>query len=75
LAHVPLVTRIRQQLEDEPNGTLPEEPFLELLEDSMDAEEAKRMLEVAIEWGRYGEVFEYDYHTGRLNLPEPEQQA
>jgi NitT/TauT family transport system ATP-binding protein len=75
LEHVPLVTRIRQQLEDEPNGTLPEEPFLELLEDSMDAEEAKRMLEVAIEWGRYGEVFEYDYHTGRLNLPEPEQQA
>jgi NitT/TauT family transport system ATP-binding protein len=72
LEHVPLVTRIRQQLEDEPNGTLPEEPFLDLLEDSMDAEEAKRMLEVAIEWGRYGEVFEYDYHTGRLNLPEPE---
>jgi NitT/TauT family transport system ATP-binding protein len=73
LEHVPLVTRIRQQLEDEPNGTLPEEPFLELLEDSMEAEEAKRMLEVAIEWGRYGEVYEYDYHTGRLNLPEPEQ--
>jgi NitT/TauT family transport system ATP-binding protein len=72
LEHVPLVTRIRQQLEDEPNGTLPEEPFLELLEDSMDAEEAKRMLEVAIEWGRYGEVYEYDYHTGRLKLPEPE---
>jgi NitT/TauT family transport system ATP-binding protein len=75
LEHVSLVTRIRQQLEDEPNGTLPEEPFLELLEDSMDAEDAKRMLEVAIEWGRYGEVYEYDYHTGRLKLPEPEQQA
>jgi len=73
LEHVPLVARIRQQLEDEPNGTLPEEPFLELLEDSMDTEEAKRMLEVAIEWGRYGEVFEYDYHTGRLKLPEPEE--
>jgi NitT/TauT family transport system ATP-binding protein len=73
LEHVPLVTRIRQQLEDEPNGTLPEEPFLDLLEDSMEAEEAKRMLEVAIEWGRYGEVYEYDYHTGRLKLPEPEE--
>ena len=69
---MPLAARIRQQLEDEPNGTLPEEPFIELLEDSMEAEEAKRMLEVAIEWGRYGEVYEYDYHTGRLNLPEPE---
>jgi NitT/TauT family transport system ATP-binding protein len=75
LEHVPLVARIRQQLEIEPNGTLPEEPFLELLEDSMEAEEAKRMLEVAIEWGRFGEVVEYDYHTGRLNLPEPEQET
>jgi NitT/TauT family transport system ATP-binding protein len=75
LAHAPLVARIRQQLEIEPNGTLPEEPFLELLEDSMEAEEAKRMLEVAIEWGRYGEVYEYDYHTGRLKLPETEQEA
>jgi NitT/TauT family transport system ATP-binding protein len=75
LAHAPLVARIRQQLELEPNGTLPEEPFLELLEDSMEAEEAKRMLEVAIEWGRYGEVYEYDYHTGRLKLPETEQEA
>jgi NitT/TauT family transport system ATP-binding protein len=73
LEHVPLVARIRQQLEIEPTGALPEEPFLELLEDSMEAEEAKRMLEVAIEWGRFGEVYEYDYHTGRLNLPEPEQ--
>jgi NitT/TauT family transport system ATP-binding protein len=27
------------------------------------------MLEVAIEWGRYGELYEYDYHTGRLKLP------
>jgi NitT/TauT family transport system ATP-binding protein len=75
LAHAPLVARIRQQLELEPNGTLPEEPFLELLEDSMEAEDAKRMLEVAIEWGRYGEVYEYDYHTGRLKLPETEQEA
>jgi NitT/TauT family transport system ATP-binding protein len=25
---------------------------------------------VAIEWGRYGEVYEYDFHTGKLKLPE-----
>jgi len=24
---------------------------------------------VAVEWGRYGELYEYDYHTGRLKLP------
>jgi len=29
---------------------------------------------VAIEWGRYGEVYEYDYHTGRLKMPEQEDE-
>ncbi|MDB5758333.1 MAG: nitrate/sulfonate/bicarbonate transporter ATP-binding protein [Burkholderia sp.] len=70
LTHVPLAARIRKQLEEEPSGTLPEEPFLELLEQFLDAGEANRVLEVAVEWGRYGEVYEYDFHTGRLTLPD-----
>ncbi|WP_394778940.1 AAA-associated domain-containing protein [Undibacterium sp.] len=73
LTHVPLVAHIRRSLEEDANGKLPEGPFLELLEEFFDAEEAKRVLGVAVEWGRYGEVFEYDYHTGRLTLPEPEE--
>jgi NitT/TauT family transport system ATP-binding protein len=70
LAHVPLAAHIRQSLEQEPTRTLPEEPFLELLEEFLKADEAKRVLEVAVEWGRYGEVYEYDFHTGRLKLPD-----
>jgi NitT/TauT family transport system ATP-binding protein len=70
LAHVPLATRIRERLEQEPTGALPEKPFLDLLEGSLEEEEAKRVLEIAVEWGRYGEVYEYDYHTGRLKMPE-----
>jgi len=70
LTHVPLAARIRQRLEQEPTGTLAEEPFIELLEESLEADEAKRALEVAVEWGRYGEVYEYDFHTGRLKLPD-----
>jgi NitT/TauT family transport system ATP-binding protein len=70
LTHVPLAARIRKLLEEEPTGTLPEEPFLELLEQFLDAGEANRVLEVAVEWGRYGEVYEYDFHTGRLTLPD-----
>ena len=69
LAQVPLAARIRRELEQESGGTLPEEPFLELLADGMQADTAQRMLEVAIEWGRYGEIYEYDFHTGRLKLP------
>lgn len=74
LTHVPLAARIRQQLEQEPTGSLSEEPFIELLEEFLKADEAKRMLEVAVEWGRYGEVYEYDFHTGRLKLPDQEDE-
>jgi NitT/TauT family transport system ATP-binding protein len=74
LTHVPLAARIRQRLEEEASGTLPEEPFIELLEEFLKADEAKRVLEVAIEWGRYGEVYEYDFHTGRLKLPDQEEE-
>ena len=74
LAHVPLAARIRQQLEQEPTGSLSDEPFIELLEEFLKEDEAKRVLEVAVEWGRYGEVYEYDFHTGRLKLPDPEEQ-
>ena len=72
LMHVPLAAHIRRKLEVEVNGSLSEQPLLELLEEFLKADEAKRVLEVAIEWGRYGEVYEYDYHTGRLKLPEEE---
>jgi NitT/TauT family transport system ATP-binding protein len=70
LTHVPLAGRIRRQLEEEPSGTLSEAPFIDLLEEFLDADEANRVLEVAVEWGRYGEVYEYDFHTGRLTLPD-----
>jgi NitT/TauT family transport system ATP-binding protein len=74
LTHVPLAARIRQRLEAEPTGTLTEKPFIELLEEFMKTDEAKRVLEVAVEWGRYGEVYEYDFHTGRLKLPDQQEQ-
>ncbi len=72
IAHVPFVAHIRHSLDQEPSRELPEEPFLRLLQESLDANEAERVLKTAIEWGRHGEVFEYDYHTGLIHLPERE---
>lgn len=74
LTHVPLAAHIRHSLEQEPSGSLPEKRFLELLEEFLKADEAEQVLKVAIEWGRYGEVYEYNYHTGRLHLPEGEDE-
>jgi NitT/TauT family transport system ATP-binding protein len=70
LRHVPLAARIHAQLAQADGGSVAEEPFIELLEAMLEAEQAKRTLEIAVEWGRYGEVYEYDFHTRRLTLPE-----
>lgn len=70
LAHVPLAAFIRHSLEQEADGQLKEEPFLKLLSAHMEPAESERVLRVAIEWARYGEVFEYDFHTGLIHLPE-----
>ncbi|MBV1774935.1 AAA-associated domain-containing protein [Burkholderiaceae bacterium DAT-1] len=74
LSNVPLAAHIRHSLEQEPAGELPEKRFIELLEEFLKEEEAERVLQVAVEWGRYGEVYEYDFHTGRLQLPESPQE-
>jgi len=73
LTHVPLVAYIRHGLEQDPSGDLPEELFLKLLRYTLNEAEAERVLRVAIEWGRYGEVFEYNYNTGVIHLPQGEE--
>ena len=75
LMHVPLAAHIRHSLEQEDSGELAEEPFLRLLSETLDAAEAERVLRTAIEWGRHGEVFEYNYTTGLIHLPEGEEAA
>ncbi|MEO6032868.1 MAG: nitrate/sulfonate/bicarbonate ABC transporter ATP-binding protein [Burkholderiaceae bacterium] len=74
LGHVPLAAHIRHSLEQEPSGELPEEPFIRLLSESLAADEAVQVLRIAIEWGRHGEVFEYNYNTGVIHLPQGEAQ-
>jgi NitT/TauT family transport system ATP-binding protein len=73
IAHVPLVAHIRHSLDQEPTGELSEKPFEQLLRETHDAAEAERIMKTAIEWGRHGEIFEYDYHTGSIQLPEAER--
>ncbi len=73
LTHVPLVAYIRHGLEQDPSGDLHENLFLRLLRFTMGEAEAQRVLGVAIEWGRYGEVFEYNYTSGVIRLPEGEE--
>ena len=61
---------IRQGLEQDPSGDLPRGLFLRLLRYTLNEEDAERALRVAIEWGRYGNVFEYDFNTGVIRMAE-----
>jgi NitT/TauT family transport system ATP-binding protein len=68
---VPLVAHIRKVLDERPGHTAPETRFLAELEDHLSEEEAQRVLETVINWGRYAELFAYDYDRGNLSLENP----
>ena len=63
---VPLVRTIRQSLDRANDGSLKVGFFLDLLRGNYSAEEAQAQLDVAIDWGRYGELYEYDAQTSEL---------
>jgi len=64
----PLIKAIMRALHATTDGTLREGFFLDLLRRGFSAEEARRQLDTAIDWGRYGELFEYDAESGQLVL-------
>jgi NitT/TauT family transport system ATP-binding protein len=73
LKRVPLAAHIQHSLSQEPARELKEEHFLDMLRETLDKEEAERVLNVAIGWGRHGEVYSYNYNTGMIQLPESDE--
>ena len=67
-AHAPLIKAILRALRATGDGTLREGFFLDLLRRGFSADEARRQLDIAIDWGRYGELFQYDGEDGELIL-------
>lgn len=74
LERVALAAHIRAELEANEDGEIREEHVLRELEAYLKPEEAERVLKIGIEWGRYGEVYEYVYNTGMLTLPREERE-
>jgi NitT/TauT family transport system ATP-binding protein len=75
LENVPLIAYIRQGLVQDPSGDLHEDLFLRLLRFTLNEGDAISALRVAIEWGRYGDLFEYNFNTGILTMPKVEETA
>lgn len=68
---VPLARYIRRVLDEKPSHRISEERFLTKLEDYLSDNEADRVLRTMIDWGRYAEIFAYDFKTGFLSLENP----
>jgi NitT/TauT family transport system ATP-binding protein len=64
----PLVRAICRALEATQDGTLGEGFFLDVLRRGFTEDEARRQLQIAVDWGRYGELFDFDANTGQLSL-------
>lgn len=71
LETVPLARYIRRILDEKIGHRVSEERFLSKLEDYLSEKEAERVLRTMIDWGRYAEIFAYDFKTGFLSLEDP----
>jgi NitT/TauT family transport system ATP-binding protein len=56
----PLVRTICKALAGSADGNLRSGFFLDLLRRGFSADEARHQLDIAIDWGRYGELYDYD---------------
>lgn len=66
----PLVRTIVNALENSDDGALRDDFFRDLLRRGYSDEDTEKQLDIAIDWGRYGELFDYDADTGELVLSE-----
>lgn len=60
LRKLSLIADIRRALGRSPDGRVPRARFLERLRDGFSEAEAERQLATALDWARYGEVFDAD---------------
>lgn len=73
--HVLLLRQITRALNNKSDHTVPEEFFLDMLDEQFSEEETQRQLDTAINWGRYAELFDFDSSRRRFILPETEETA
>lgn len=72
LKYLPLAQHVRKVLDESPNQRAPEDIFIDELENYFSEEESERIFRTLIEWGRYAEIFAYDYDSGVLSLENPQ---
>ena len=74
-ANVLLLRQIHRALEAKSDHTVPEEFFLDMLDEQFSEEECLRQMETAVAWGRYAEIFDFDAGRRRFVLPDAIEEA
>ncbi len=72
--HVLLLRQISRALEAKSDHTVPEEFFLDMLDEQFSEEECLRQMETAVAWGRYAELFDFDAGRRRFVLPDASEE-
>jgi len=72
--HILLLRQIRRALEAKSDHTIPEDFFLDMLDEQFSEDECQRQMETAIAWGRYAELFEFDAARRRFILPDTQDE-
>ncbi len=75
LVNVLLLRQIRRALDAKSDHTVPEEFFLDMLDEQFSDEESHRQIETAVNWGRYGELFDFDAARRRFVMPDALEEA
>jgi NitT/TauT family transport system ATP-binding protein len=72
--HILLLRQIRRALESKSDHTVPEDFFLDMLDEQFSEEECLRQMETAVTWGRYAELFDFDAGRRRFVLPDAQDE-
>jgi NitT/TauT family transport system ATP-binding protein len=68
--NVLLLRQIRRALEAKSDHTVPQDFFLDMLDEQFSEDECLRQMETAVAWGRYAELFDFDAGRRRFVLPD-----
>ncbi len=66
LKNVAILRLIENTLHAKRDHAIGEEFFRDILDEHFSHDEVERQFDTALNWGRYGEIFDYDSATGRL---------
>ena len=66
LKNVAILRLIENTLHAKRDHAIGEEFFRDILDEHFSPDEVERQFDTALNWGRYGEIFDYDSENGRL---------